>query len=320
MHSLKHLAGKSILITGATGFIGRHLVNRLQREHDTPLIALTRRPPGEQGNGMRWVQSSLHELTPATWRANGVERIDVLLHLGSFTPKIMGDADRIEDIYRDNILGTRHLLDSLPTIPERLVFSSTLDVYAPLSDANPLTEDSPIGPQSLYGASKLFCEHLVAAYARNTGCGFALLRYGHIFGPGEEAYGKLIPKTIRRMLDGEAPVLFGDGSTERDFFYVEDAVEATLRAAAAEKKQLGPINVVRGSSVTTRDIITTLTRLLGVAEEPQYLLDKPGGTSVRFDNRRMRELLGEWSYVTLEEGLSREIMHLRTPKGTSPAC
>src|SRR3546814_5345856 len=96
------------------------------------------------------------------------------------------------------------LLESLPSRPATFVIFSTIDVYAPV-DSGCLTEASPVDPPSLYGASKFFCEKLVAAYAMDHGYDHAILRIGHTYGPGEDAYEKLIPQAIRALLEGKAP-------------------------------------------------------------------------------------------------------------------
>ena len=172
-----------------------------------------------------------------------------------------------------------------------------------------IDEASPVGPASLYGASKLFCEEMVRAWANRVEAPFAILRYGHIFGPGEEAYAKLIPQVIRRLLRGEAPVVWGDGTTTRDFLYVHDAVEATLRAVD-HPASLEPINVVRGAAVSIGETVELLAQLTSFAGEVRYLLDKPSGISLRFDSTRMLSCLGTWPLVSLEEGLRREIPHM----------
>lgn len=303
--------GKTALVTGATGFIGGHLVSRLRSESGIRLVLLSRRPPQKAAAGATWVTASLDGLTAETWRAAGVDHVHLVFHLGAFTPKTAGAADQVAEVYRDNLLGTRALLESLPGSPERIVFSSTLDVYAPPEEGAVLNEDSPVGPISLYGTSKLFCEQLIRVYARSHRCGYAILRYGHIFGPGEEDYGKLIPQTIRQLLRGEAPIVYGDGRVERDFLHVADAVEATLRAACSEVRELEPVNVIRGVSCPIREVIEILIRITGFPGEIRFLSERSGGRSLCFDNRRMRLLLGEWPLVSLEDGLREEVAHFR---------
>lgn len=311
MRDIGLLQGKTILVTGATGFIGSHIVRRLKTIPDVRIITLSRRSVRDDHDEITHVQSSLDQLSKTVWRDNGVDTIDFVFHLGAFIPKNRGDSNNIERIYEDNLLGTRCLLESLPAIPMKVLFASTIDVYASCSDGKPIDETSPIEPFSLYGASKLFCEQLIQFYARQLKCPFAILRYGHIFGPGEEVYEKLIPQTIKRLLRSEAPVLVGDGREERDFLYVSDAVEATLRAAVSESPELGPVNIVRGTSHPVREIVTMLMRLSDYKGDICSVPVQQPSHSMRFDNSRMCELLGDWSKVSLEDGLKEEILHMK---------
>lgn len=301
------LRGKTVLVTGGTGFIGARLVARLRSAGDVRLVLLSRRPPAESRPGETWVAAPLDRLTRETWRAAGVERFDVVFHLAAYIPRNVEAADRIAEVYRDNLLGTRALLESLPIPPGRIVFASTIDVYAPPGADAVLNEDSPLGPRSLYGASKVFCEQVVRTHARSNGCGFAILRYGHVFGPGEQSFERLIPETIRRLLRGEPPVVYGDGSVERDFLHVEDVVEATLRAAVADVREIDRLNVVRGVSRPVREIVEMLMEITGFPGAARFLPDRRSGCSWRFDNRRLFSVLGRWPLVPMEDGLREEV-------------
>lgn len=304
------LDGKTILVTGATGFIGQHLVHRLRQISNVRLVLLSRKKYIAPNPFETWICSSLDQLSPDIWLDNKIDKIDIIFHLGAFTPKISSEANLEQSIIRDNILGTRALINSLPTPPERFIFASTLDVYSSPGE-KVLNEDAQIDPAGLYGASKVFCEHLVRINARIHGFASAILRYGHIFGPGEEAYNKLIPLLIRKLLKGEPPILFGNGNALRDFLYVEDAVEATLRAAFFAKMNIGPINIVRGESITIRDIAEKLIKVTGFKDKILYRKDKPSGGSFQFDNRLMKDLLGEWKLVSLADGLQYEVEYFR---------
>jgi nucleoside-diphosphate-sugar epimerase len=310
MNQLEH---KVILVTGANGFIGGHLVARLSKIAGVTLLLLSRQNWQPSQQDVVWLKGELKQLTSEYWQSHDISHIDYVFHLGAFIPKISAEANRIDRVVDDNILGTRALLQSLPGKPDKLVFSSTVDVYAQPENDEVLTEGSMVAPSALYGASKLFCESLISAWAKEVGCNFAILRYGHIYGPGEEQYGKLIPVVIRNLLANQAPVVHGNGSALRDYLYVGDAVDATIRAALVEGS-VEPVNIVRGKSVSIKEIVQILIHLVGSNKEINFLSDKPNGNSLRFDNGLMTKLLGNWSMTSLEKGLAAEVEGFRRIK------
>lgn len=299
------LSGRTVLVTGATGFLGRRLLARLRAITDVRRVALTRSEPPANDDNVTWIRTSLEEIDAETWKRADLARIDTVFHLGAFTPKSADEVNRIDAIYRDNLIGLRALLESLPDGVKSFVFASTLDVYAPTAEGVSLDEESLTAPAGLYGASKLFGETLVRIEAKRRGFTCAVLRYGHLFGPGEEAYRKLIPQTIRQLRRGDLPTLHGDGGALRDFLYVDDAVEATVRAAALGDLT-GPLNIVRGESRPIREIVEILVGLTGFDGGIKFLTDRDPGRSLRFDAGRMRAALGSWPLVSLEDGLREE--------------
>jgi nucleoside-diphosphate-sugar epimerase len=306
---MKELQNKVVLVTGASGFIGRHLARRLSSVAGIRLLLLSRQLPVAEDPSATWLQGSLNDLSEGYWRQHEVSRIDVVFHLGAFTPKSSSDENNVERVYSDNLMGTRALLESLPVGLERIVFFSTIDVYAPVvTDHAVLAEHSPVGPTGLYGASKLFCEKLVSVWAKRQGSKYSILRIGHIFGPGEDQYSKLIPQVLRQLVAGKSPVLFGEGKAERDLLYVADAVEAAIRAAIASE-DIGPVNIVRGESLPIRDVVELLVQETGASVGIEYIRDKPDGHSLRFDNSMMKEKLGVWPLVSLSDGLAIEVAH-----------
>lgn len=307
---MKALEHKTVLVTGASGFIGSHLTRRLTDVEGIKLLLLSRQPRITDCSQGRWFRASLSELTKAFWEREEVEAIDIVLHLGAFTPKTQNDANNVERVYWDNLAGTRNLLESLPSSPSKIVFASTLDVYAPVVEGV-ITEKDRIAPAGLYGASKIFCEKFVNVWAQRNNSNCAILRYGHIFGPGEEAYKKLIPLVIRQLLAGQSPSVYGSGQARRDFLYVADAVEATLRAAGVAKS-VEPINIVSGQSSSIREVVELLVELCSSSTKVDYRLDQPDGISLSFSNKRMLNELGKWPLVSLVDGLAREVEYFRS--------
>jgi nucleoside-diphosphate-sugar epimerase len=307
---MSYLEGKTILVTGAAGFVGSHLAERLARISGVKLLLLSRVERQSTENKLVWLKNKLERLTPEYWSSLDIGQIDYVFHLGGFIPRISADGNRIDQIVDDNILGTRALLHGLPGKPAKLIFSSTVDVYAQPKNGEVLTESSKVSPATLYGASKLFCESLVSEWAKQKDVGYSILRYGHIYGPGEERFAKLIPRVIRSLLADQAPVVHGHGSAVRDFLYVGDVVEATVRAASAEGS-IGPINIVSGESVSVKEIVQLLIRSAGGRTDMRFSPEMPEGSSLRFDGEMMRTLLGDWPMTNLEKGLASEIESFR---------
>jgi nucleoside-diphosphate-sugar epimerase len=295
---------KTILVTGASGFIGRRLVTRLRNGGEARVLALERTPSAQTQTDRLSV--ALEALDRDYWKRLGVGAIEVIFHFGAYIPKNATSADLVQPIVASNVQGTAALLASLPNTPDRFIFASSVDVYRRV-DGRKIDEASEVGPTTLYGASKVFGEELVRSYARSTGCSYSILRLGHIFGPGEERFQRVIPSLIRAMLSRRQPQLSGDGATERDYLYVDDAVDAVVAASLCER--IDPLNVVRGESISILDLAKLIADITGY--EGTFSFSGSNGDSLRFDNSEMLRVLGVRSFVSLREGLAREIAHFR---------
>jgi UDP-glucose 4-epimerase len=297
--------------------VGAATVRTLARSPDTRVIALARsRPAGDARQNVDWVECALEELTPSHWPFTASTAVDALVHLAAFTPKNAGERDRARDIIDTNVVGMRALLASLPSPPRRLVFCSTLDVYAPAAFDGVVDERSPIGPVGLYGLSKLFGEGLAESYARSAGIEHVTLRLGHVYGPGEERYAKLVPETIRRLLAGTPPRIAGDGRDTRDLLYVDDAAEALARSCVAPLGDSHTINIARGESYPIHDVVDTIATLIGYQGPVERVPRSTDAHSTVFDTSLMTQVLGSWTFVPLVDGLRQELAEFNA---TSPS-
>ncbi|HEY4812764.1 MAG TPA: NAD-dependent epimerase/dehydratase family protein [Solirubrobacteraceae bacterium] len=277
-----------ILLTGETGFLGQRV--RLCLEADPEL---TVRPLG-----MR-----LDELQPGDHGD-----VDVVIHLAAWTTKIAGVSD-VKRIVSSNVLGLQALLSALDPSPRRVMLASTADVYGWRGEGE-LTERSPLDPIDSYAASKLLGEHITFEDGHARGYEVCVMRIGHLYGPGEEAYEKFVPSAIRALMKGRPPTVVGDGQTRRDLLYVDDAAEAIRRLAVLGHGMPQCVNLAAAETYTLEEIAQTLIDIVGFIGGIRYLSDHANPASVSFDTTLLRQTIGDWHRVGLSDGLRREIEHV----------
>ena len=168
----------NILITGANGFIGRKLLevicnNTSYRTYNIVLLT------SKEMLGYTSIIHNNYSFEKADFLRKGIQYIDVLIHLGAFTPKSTSESNQIEGCI-SNIINTEYLLNNLPSIPKKIIFLSTLDVYGTVS--NIISEDSHTIPETLYGHSKLFLEKMILEWSKINKVTPQILRIGHIYG------------------------------------------------------------------------------------------------------------------------------------------
>ncbi len=294
-----------VVVTGGTGFVGRHLVSALV-DAGVQVVSLVRRGGDVSGRaGLRIVDVDLGDARGLD--ALDLGRSDILFHLAAWTPKQSGPQD-VDAIVRSNVLGTDQLLRALLPRVDRVVFASSIDVYGTLEGR--VGDAAPTTPTTIYGAGKLIAESIVRQRAAEAGRSWCVLRLGHIYGPGEAAYRKLVPLTIERVLRGELPLTLGDGLERRDLLYVADAVAAL--SSAARSTATGPFNLVSGVSYTVRDIVGTIEDIAGASQRAAFGEPRHGPPPVLdFDTTQIRQALDFQPRTALRDGLAREIENVR---------
>lgn len=293
---------RTILLTGANGFIGKNLLKyiRAAPEYATDrLVLLT----SVLVPGYECLVCPNYHVGPADFAALNISRIDVFVHLGGFIPKEQRQANDV-NLCSGNISVTLACLDALPLPLAKLVFVSTIDVYASDADEH-LTEESPVNPISLYGWSKLYTEQVVQHWAQQNGAVCQVLRLGHIYGPGEEAYRKLIPQTIRGLHAGESPVIYTDGTELRAFLHVADCCRLIMKSIELTRF-IGPVNVASSHSISVLELVQLLKQLTGSKQVIEVRNSVQIKRNLTFDNSKMKQWLGEET-IDLPTGLAQEI-------------
>lgn len=295
------------LVTGASGFLGRALVPALLALGET-VIATGRRPcPFAPHPRLKWLQVDL-SLLLAPWDEI-FEGIGTIYHLSWSTIPADSNSAPSEDA-RINIAGSVRLLEKIPPgVNPRFVFASSGGtVYGRLIKA-PAPEEHPLRPLSAYGVSKRAVESYLELFAAFGVIRPVSLRIGNLFGPGQDAarpFGAVTQFT-KRALAGAPVQVFGDGTVVRDYVYIDDAVEALVKAGHTATPS-SVLNIGSGKGYSLNDVIAILQKQLGrpvaIERAPARPFDVP--VSV-LDPERARRELGWKPRVSIEEGIARTV-------------
>ena len=232
-----------------------------------------------------------------------------VFHLAAQT--IVGTANRSPlGTWEANVRGTWCLLEACRTLGsvQRVVVASSDKAYGSHEEL-PYREDFPLDPDFPYDVSKACADLIARSYAATYGLRVAVTRLANVYGPGDLNWSRIVPDTARALSRGERPVIRSDGTPERDYLYVEDAVDAYLAVAASlDRPELGgrAWNAGWGVPVPVRDVVRTLIDVSGVGVDPDIRGEgTPSGEIDRqyLDSTAIREQLGWEPRWELEEGL-----------------
>jgi UDP-glucose 4-epimerase len=184
---------------------------------------------------------------------------------------------------------------------------STVDVYGP-PQFLPLNEEHPTRPASFYGASKLAAEMLLRVFGERAAVPVTVLRLAQVYGPGDTSR-KAIPNFIRSALRGDAIVIQGDGSDERDYVFVDDVVIAI--ELALTRHASGTFNIAGGHACSIRDVVTAIARLTGNTKTLVWERRATPATRQALDISAAEQHLDYRPRVNLEEGLRHTVAWFR---------
>jgi nucleoside-diphosphate-sugar epimerase len=300
------------LVTGAAGFIGSHLTDRLLADGvrvtgvdaftDYYDVAIKR---SNLEGALRHPAFKLLETDLGTDDLSGLPAVDVVFHQAA-QPGVRASWGRDFAIYaQQNVLATQRLLERYKDTPlQRFVYASSSSVYGD-AESYPTSEGVLPRPFSPYGVTKLAGEHLTLLYGRNFGLPVAALRYFTVYGPRQRP-DMAFHRFCRAMLAGQPISVYGDGRQSRDFTFVSDAIEANVRAWRNAAPQ-AVYNIGGGSQVNVIEAIELLEALLGVKANVQFEPRPPGDPlRTRADATRLAADLGYRTTVEIADGLAAE--------------
>jgi nucleoside-diphosphate-sugar epimerase len=307
---VESLAGRRVLVTGAAGFLGSHLVPRLI-EHGAEVCVLDqpnarRWPLLERGDVAATIKADVSGLVDTRYD-HELGDIDAIFHLAAVG--VMGDVGDVRQVVTGNIDATLAVLVAAERLRSRLVYCGSCFEYG--AGAR-WAEDALPAPTTEYGAAKASGWLLVNAFARRTGLEVVSLRPFTMYGPMEPP-GRLVPSVVRRALAGKA-IDLTPGEQLRDFVYVDDAVDAFLAAATTDAAVGGTFNVCTGRAVTVRDVVLHVLQCTGSSSEARFGALPYRPTELRVlsgDPTRAEQVLRWRARVTIEDGLARTIAWFR---------
>ena len=257
------------LVTGAAGFIGSHVAERLLSDGHT-VVGIDRfsdyyDPALKRSNAEGLLENSGFELAVRDLAIDQIsdllDGVDVVFHLAAQAGVRASWGESFDRYVDDNIRATQRLLEAVKDRRiDKFLYASTSSVYGD-AERFPTPEDVPPRPVSPYGVTKLAGEHLCNLYQSNYGVPVVAIRYFTVYGPRQRP-DMAFRRFIDALLGGWDIDVYGDGGQTRDFTYVSDAVDATLRAAFSPEAT-AVYNVGGGSQTALRDAISVLEELIG---------------------------------------------------------
>jgi CDP-glucose 4,6-dehydratase len=305
------------LITGVTGFVGSSLASRLVNL-GARVVGLVRDETPESyfnllglEKSVTVVHGSLEEY-PLLERTVNEYGVGVVYHLGAQT--IVGTANRSPlSTFKANIEGTWNLLEACrgKDHVRAVVVASSDKAYGSHKEL-PYREDFPLNPEYPYDVSKACADLLARSFCKTYGLPVVITRFANIYGPGDLNFSRIIPDTIRSVLEGKNPVVRSDGTPERDYLYIDDVADLYLLLAERIGEAKGEVfNAGHNKPVRVLEVVELILRLAGRTDLRPDIRGKgsPHGEIDRqwLDGGKAKRRLGWEPKIGLEEGLRRTI-------------
>ena len=303
---MPRIEGGSFLVTGGSGFIGSHVVDRLLENGAGRVRVLDKAIRAENLPADDRVEAEEGDVTDLDGLRRGVDGVDGVFHMAVLPLGPTVENPRVGlDV---NVVGSFNVFEAAKDAGVgKVVFSSASSVYGDTDET--MDETHPLGARTMYGASKIAGEYFLRSFNDQYGLPYVTLRYMNVYGPRQE--GGLVMAVARRVLGGEEPSITGDGSQSFDFVHVADVAGANI-AAMESSVEAEEFNVGSGTEASAREIAETIIDIVGADVTVQYQPDVRVLMRRRVgSNQKAKELLGWEAQIPLQEGLRDTVDWIR---------
>lgn len=297
----------AVLITGASGFVGRNFVEYAAEKFGKEnLVLLT----SFDIPNYKCILHKDYSFKKENFLDTGIDNIEVIFHIGGCTPKNASENSvRNISLLSKNLSNTVHLLENLPSVPKKFVYISTVSVYSQTDGL--VSEETDYTDNDLYGISKLMTEAYLQESARKQGFILQILRLGQIYGEGEEKYSKIISTFLNKLIDNEHITVWGDGEALRSNLYVKDVVRYIYDASLLEVSN-APINICSKQAVSIRSLLEICTNVVGIDFSNFVRFDKiKKASNIAYNTSRQEALFPDFVETPLEVGINNLYLYLR---------
>jgi nucleoside-diphosphate-sugar epimerase len=305
------------LVTGGAGFIGSNIVESLVRRGET-VVVLDNFSTGKRENleplrdRISLVEGSITDL-PTVRRA--VEGCNYVLHQAALA-SVQRSVDDPITSNEVNVKGTLNVLVAARDAGvQRLVYAASSSAYGD-TEVLPKREDMPAKPLSPYAIQKWVGEHYCKVFTSLYGLDTVALRYFNVFGPRQDPssdYAAVVPIFVSRLLAAQEPTIYGDGEQSRDFTFIENVVDANLKACDGGPKDGEAVNIACGERFTLNELFRQVAALVGSNKKPRYGPARAGDVRHSMaDIAKARALLGFQPKVDFATGLRRTVEWYRS--------
>ncbi len=297
-----------ILITGSAGFVGRNVIKAL-RNANISFVA-TDVIDSAFGKDVEYVKLDTTD-RDEVFKVFKDYDIDYVFHLAAH-PLSASIKEPMKNAVV-NIIGSLNLMDASREFGvKKIVFSSASSIVGEVVK-NPVSEDHPCKPKTPYGVAKFCVEHYLRVYQELYGLDYIIFRFFNVYGPYQyPSSGALIPVVMERIIKGQEVFIYGDGSTARDFIYVEDIADFYIETIKRKDIKNDIFNMGTGKLTTVKEVVELIAKVVGKEPKIVYKPKKPGEImNFSADVTKLKKFFGKVPETTLEEGLKKTYEWLR---------